>query len=335
MNSKLENTTIIEDFLSGMSLRSVAKKHGVSPFTAKYFLNSKKIDTKRRYYPNHKYNFNEHWLDNLDSQEKWYFLGLFAADGNINKRDSNASIGLIQEDKKLLEEINSLLDNERPVIDRERNGTYNGGKQKDSYFQVSSKYFCERLTQLGFPPNKTLILDFPDYITEKYLPHFIRGYLDGDGCISLIKKNKEKYEIKSNFVGSKKFIEKLANILKCHGIDCILDDKRSENYSVVEINRLTSVTKMLEWLYKDATIKMERKYNKYLEFLEHRDLTIEDFGSKKRRLKQLYPIIFKEFEEGDSITFLSNKHNIKHSTIYRNLLKEGYRVKNDKFFKKF
>jgi hypothetical protein len=42
---------------------------------------------------------------------------------------------------------------------------------------------CSDLTRLGAVKNKSLILEFPQFITPKLLSHFIRGYFDGDGCI--------------------------------------------------------------------------------------------------------------------------------------------------------
>ena len=40
------------------------------------------------------YTFNEHWLDELDCPEKFYFLGFFAADGCNLKKYNNVKIKL-------------------------------------------------------------------------------------------------------------------------------------------------------------------------------------------------------------------------------------------------
>lgn len=57
-----------------------------------------------------------------------------------------------------------------------------------------SKHFKTRLCELGCIPNKSLILKFPDenLVPKNLIKHFIRGYFDGDGCISYSFLNKEK-----------------------------------------------------------------------------------------------------------------------------------------------
>lgn len=51
------------------------------------------------------------------------------------------------------------------------------------------------LINLGCIPRKTLVLKFPNESTvpKQLIKHFIRGYMDGDGCISTYyKKRKER-----------------------------------------------------------------------------------------------------------------------------------------------
>ena len=50
---------------------------------------------------------------------------------------------------------------------------------------TSDKMFSD-LCKHGCVPNKSLILTFP-VITEELIPHFIRGYFDGDGGITIRK----------------------------------------------------------------------------------------------------------------------------------------------------
>ena len=48
--------------------------------------------------------------------------------------------------------------------------------------EVCSKEMCSDLISLGCIPNKTRIIRFPS-IPEHLYNHFIRGFIDGDGCI--------------------------------------------------------------------------------------------------------------------------------------------------------
>ena len=49
----------------------------------------------------------------------------------------------------------------------------------------SSVEMCQDLTNLGAVRAKSLLIEFPDenIVPEKLMPHFIRGYFDGDGCV--------------------------------------------------------------------------------------------------------------------------------------------------------
>jgi intein/homing endonuclease len=63
---------------------------------------------------------------------------------------------------------------------------------------------------LGGKERKSLDMDFPE-IPKEFLPDFIRGYFDGDGCIMQLKNKR----VNSAFTcGSKKFLDTLHKILK-------------------------------------------------------------------------------------------------------------------------
>jgi len=69
-------------------------------------------------------------------------------------------------------------------------------------------------------PKKSLTLKMPR-VPDKYLAHFIRGYFDGDGAVSIIhykrksRNNKNSATILSGFIcGNKKFLEEIFVKLK-------------------------------------------------------------------------------------------------------------------------
>lgn len=77
---------------------------------------------------------------------------------------------------------------------------------------ASSKHLWEILNKYGCTPSKSLILKFPDesiFESKDLIRHFIRGYFDGDGCISY---NRYKYGIvpRCSVLGTLQFITKLA-----------------------------------------------------------------------------------------------------------------------------
>lgn len=76
------------------------------------------------------------------------------------------------------------------------------------------------LLKLGMTANKSLTLKLPN-IPDKYFSHFLRGYFDGDGNVTITKyrrrdrANKNSITILSGFIsGSKIFIKQLRNKIK-------------------------------------------------------------------------------------------------------------------------
>lgn len=62
---------------------------------------------------------------------------------------------------------------------------------------------------LGGTERKSLVMTFPA-VPKKYLPDFIRGYFDGNGCVMNLKNNR----LNSVFTcSSRKFLELLLKIL--------------------------------------------------------------------------------------------------------------------------
>ena len=53
---------------------------------------------------------------------------------------------------------------------------------------INSKYMVNSLRNLGLFQNKSLKIEFPSWITDEYYFHFLRGYIDGDGCIFKTEK---------------------------------------------------------------------------------------------------------------------------------------------------
>jgi len=118
------------------------------------------------------YNINEDFFK-LWNSKMAYILGFTCADGNIYNKTlswdlSNKDISNL----KLLKSFNMALNSNYPIINR-----------PFSYrLKISNPIILRDIKKLGIVPNKTKILLFP-HVPEKYLNHFIRGFLDGDGWI--------------------------------------------------------------------------------------------------------------------------------------------------------
>lgn len=111
-------------------------------------------------------------------------------------------------------------------------------------------------------PKKSLILRFPTsyQVPCKWLKDFIRGYFDGDG--SLWKSGRY---IEVSILSSYYFLEGVKENVKEFALAKIIPIHKELPFGG---QRITVGGKkgieFLDWIYKDATIYLDRKYNKYL-----------------------------------------------------------------------
>ena len=162
--------------------------------------------------------------------KKWtpemaYILGFLYADGDIEdvrKSSRTQYITFGSKDKEILESIRFAMGSEHNINRRAHHKFISpSGKIyecADFYrLRIGSKNMFADLLELGLTPRKSLTIKFPNNIPNDCFSHFIRGYFDGDGCIT-IKKGRGKYGqqiLKGIAViftsGSKEFLEGLKN----------------------------------------------------------------------------------------------------------------------------
>lgn len=202
-----------------------------------------------------KFNFNEEYFKNLDKKSA-YSLGFFMADGNLYKRNNSYSIRFYQKtsDKYILENIAKTIEYSGVVFDR---------KDKNlSELTLHSKKMYLDLLALGMTPAKSLTVFFPK-IKEELYSEYIRGVLDGDGCLRI----KEDRTIGVQFVGSIAHYEEMSKFLnKKLGI------KRKkvyqkQKYGILEYYNKDAII-LLNWIYQEVNMKntklfLKRKYQKY------------------------------------------------------------------------
>jgi hypothetical protein len=208
------------------------------------------------------FDVNDHFFEQIDSEEKAYFLGFLYSDGGIS--DNCATLKLHQQDISILEKLKNLISPSTPI--KITQGRY-------CYFRINRAAICQQLIKLGCTPNKSLTLIFPslNQVSEQLIPHFIRGYSDGDGSISFTITKTNRKDFSWAIVSTKNFCQQLSQILKDKlNINCYIKttdrSRRNDITQTLSVGGSLQLKKLLDWLYCDASIYMERKYNKYLEF---------------------------------------------------------------------
>lgn len=201
--------------------------------------------------------FDETIFDNIDTEEKAYWLGMIFADGYISSRDNTFELSLKESDYNHLNKFNLFMKyNGNNIKQRVRE------KYKSYRWLVVNKHLWNTLNNLGCTPRKSLTLKFPIISSDLTQP-FMRGYFDGDGCITYSRKGTIFPII--FLLGTKEFLEKVQNILSENNIkSTIRSDKRYKgNTRVLYISNKDESIKFLNYLYSTSTIHLDRKYNRY------------------------------------------------------------------------
>ena len=234
-----------------------------------------------------KYTLNENYFKVLDTPEKAYVLGFIYADGCIshNQDSYRISITQIAERKDILYKIKKELEStsEITLVKDVKNETY--------HLNFYSRTLGEDLIKLGCTPNKSLTIQFPNFIPDHLMHHFIRGIFDGDGCIwngkrrkMLVKDSSREsgfrerivQNVKFTFTGNVNFISDLQKYLveknvvnKATKLNFSKaknpNNNTSANVCTMEYSGRKQAKQLFDFMYKNATIYCESKYNKFQE----------------------------------------------------------------------
>lgn len=225
-----------------------------------------------------KYSVNEDFF-NVWSQKMAYVLGYIYADGSIYHSERGSYFNITSIDKSTILKIKKWLKSKHTI--RTEKSTWSGGKIQ-YILRIGNKKIYQSLENLGLYPNKSLSVKFPKNIPEEYLNHFIRGYLDGDGCVYLemTKGKKEKLVIKRLSViftgGSKIFLNSLVFILKNKlplNQSKVYNGKRSFQLRYSTGDSIT----IFKFLYKDVEnqVYLKRKFDVFVKYFKLRQIRID------------------------------------------------------------
>lgn len=277
-----------------------------------------------------RYILDDHYFDVIDTQDKAYFLGLLYADGCNYEDIGLIKIDLITRDKELLEKFKQCISYTGDIHDyKEETKTFKTNNkeyqcQPTSRLSFRSSHMSRQLANKGCCSNKTYSLVFPneDIVPLNFQNHFIRGYMDGDGGISYWIDNKntghKKFQI--NFCGTVDMIKNISNIID-NRFNCVT--AISDRYPCRDNNNLQCntcgnrvVKNILDWLYDNANIYMQRKYDKYLELIKEVDRVKNDktlYGNARPRRKviNLHTLIIH-----DTLTSAAREAGINNGTMF-------------------
>ena len=228
--------------------------------------------------------YNREFTD-LSKQSVAYFIGLFMADGNINK--NTATISLI--DKDIIDKIHIKF----PFLNKGEfdYSKYNINSKVQYYLRKKSKLLVDDLIMNNIHFNKSTInkelLDIPD-MPELAISHFIRGYFDGNGSI-YTPSNRPNLRSMGIYSTSNTLINSIKKELLKNGIICPIHRQRPTKNEVVnclEWHKTEHILILKEYLYRNANIYLDRKkelFDNFVPVIRGEDNPICNCGGTKMK----------------------------------------------------
>lgn len=219
-----------------------------------------------------KYNIDDNFFDVIDTESKAYILGFICADGYLIKQSLSQSRGvgidLNERDYNLLVQIKNAMCFSGPI----KNTTH--GMIRIS--PTSAKLY-ETLLSYGVTRHKSndlqpLIIN----ISKNLQNHFFRGYFDGDGswtledvaCTSKVGKKYSYIRMRPHLRGTVDFIKWLTEMSPVKFYYCV------NKTGIAYLSRKVDVEILGNWMYQDASIYLQRKYERFRQY--HVGATVDD-----------------------------------------------------------
>lgn len=210
------------------------------------------------------------YFEIIDTEEKAYWLGFLCADGYVAANEDKIELTLAEKDLAHLEKYKASLNLTNKICYRSATKAYR--------ISFRSQKCKSDLIKLGCIPQKSLKLEFP---SDKQVPlnlirHFCRGYFDGDGCICNTDNT-----FSLSFIGTENFINGFLNVApqSMYKNNKITNVHRKGGAKRYMLSAQEDAIIFLNWLYKDSSIYLDRKYELYLDFINN--------GIKKNKCRLL------------------------------------------------
>jgi transposase len=260
-------------YLELKSIPAIAKIFNVSSTVInkhfkKFNIKTNPNGTYRKYKYNHSFfkEINEHSL---------YWAGFIAADGCVKEQKNHSNLGKTNYSKILNITLSSKDHEHLEKFAKAIN--YTGNISKNTYLDreklrscseisLCSQEMFEDLARFNIIPRKTLVLKFPEWLIEHPLVHhFIRGYNDGDGSFYLMKcpPGRTVQQVAINICGTANFLTVCRSIFeeKCNIKIRNTPIPIRKNIGVLEYGGNGVIKSISKFLYKDATVYLERKHD--------------------------------------------------------------------------
>ena len=257
MNSKEKYLLGKEYYNNGKSINEICIDLKISRSRFSDYLKKCGVEVSLR---PHKIHSNVNIFNCIDSEDKAYWLGFLYADGCIASNRNTVEIALSIEDIEHLYKFKKFMDSEHPITTRHMK------LGEACRIAIRDDVLKNDLVNLGCVPKKSHILKFPTYkqIPKEMINHFIRGYFDGDGSIVNTEKTRE-----INIIGTYDLLNGICEEIGISNDRIYKLNKNAKTIFRIVCSGKNDIINILNYMYKDSNIYLDRKHNKYLDLINY------------------------------------------------------------------
>ena len=204
-----------------------------------------------------KYTLKQDFFDQIDSEEKAYWLGFVMADGCVC--GNKLTIRIKKSDQNHIEKFLKSIGGNHPIKNvwcEKRSKLFEA-----SYVNIYSKYMVCSLARHGVVPRKSC-KEVVFKGTPELVRHFYRGVFDGDGSISVFSTySSPNDQWRVNLCGSLEIVSGFAEFIKQQVFHTAPAIGKTGKLHHITYGGIGKPRDIVYHIYSDACVFLERKKN--------------------------------------------------------------------------
>lgn len=178
-----------------------------------------------------------------------YLLGFILGDGSLRVKGESVNLDIYSNDRFLMEKLIKAFYDDKELSIRRYKTTQDG-----YYFDVYDRGVYKKLLEYGLKPRKSKDGCKLPKVSEGNKHHFIRGLFDADGSVT----NNHKKGLRVYIYGHPSYMGELRENLPVPYKEC-----KVGSLDGIAIYNMSGIKEFYEYLYKDASIYLERKKRRF------------------------------------------------------------------------
>lgn len=194
--------------------------------------------------------------------ETAYWAGFLMADGCI-RDGGELLLNVHMQDKEHLERFAAWIGLTAECVYKS-SGRLGAGDQ--SKIHLKHARLLEDLKPWGVVPRKSYVFSAPE-VSDKLFPHFVRGWFDGDGYVSL-RKGRERCRITGNS-NAMQWLSERVEVMS--GVSpTVSDRKEGRVWAKLCIGGANNVLRFIGWMQPESAARLDRKWSESTAWTESR-----------------------------------------------------------------